>query len=77
MSALGQERTLRQARSMSAIPPKADIRQYECDVRLVSKADIRRGSSFSGFDSSTRVSSWLQMKTPALIRRGLLSGRMS
>src|SRR5260370_36707255 len=34
MSALGQEQTLRQPRSMSAIPPKADIRTDDRDVRF-------------------------------------------
>jgi hypothetical protein len=40
MSALGQERTLRQARPMSAIPPKADVRTDDQDVCFVPKADI-------------------------------------
>ena len=35
MSALGQERTLRGVRSMSALPPKADIDRDGCDVRFV------------------------------------------
>ena len=39
MSALGQKRTLRNVRSMSALPPIADIRLHECDVRFVPKAD--------------------------------------
>jgi hypothetical protein len=40
MSALGQKRTLRGVRPMSALPPKADIDQHGCDVRFVPKADI-------------------------------------
>ena len=41
MSALGQKRTLGPLRLMSALPPKADIRQRNCDVRFVPKADVR------------------------------------
>ena len=40
MSALGQKRTLRSARGMSALPPKADIGTQPRDVRFVPKADI-------------------------------------
>jgi hypothetical protein len=40
MSALGQKQTLKHVRSMSALPPKADIRQHGWDVRFVPKADI-------------------------------------
>jgi hypothetical protein len=29
-----------QGTTMSALPPKADIRQRDCDVRFVPKADI-------------------------------------
>jgi hypothetical protein len=39
MSALGQKRTLRNVRPMSAIPPKADIRERDWDVRFVPEAD--------------------------------------
>jgi hypothetical protein len=39
MSALGQKRTLRNVRSMSALPPKADIVQHGGNVRFVPKAD--------------------------------------
>src|SRR6516164_4143271 len=35
MSALGQKRTLGDFRLMSALPPKADMDQQRCDVRLV------------------------------------------
>ena len=40
MSALGQKRTLRHVRVMSALPPKADMDQSGCDVRFVPIADI-------------------------------------
>jgi hypothetical protein len=40
MSALGQKRTLRGVRSMSALPPKADIAERDRHVRFVPKADI-------------------------------------
>jgi hypothetical protein len=40
MSVLGQKQTLRLVQTMSALSPKADIRQHECDVRFGSKADI-------------------------------------
>jgi hypothetical protein len=40
MSALGQKRTLRLVRLMSALPPKADIHKSNWDVRFVPKADI-------------------------------------
>jgi len=39
MSALGHKRTFRNVRSMSALPPKADIVQHHRDVRFVPKAD--------------------------------------
>jgi hypothetical protein len=40
MSALGQKRTLRRARAVSALPPKADIVHGGGNVRFVPKADI-------------------------------------
>jgi hypothetical protein len=40
MSGLGQKRTLGRVRIMSAIPPKADMRQRNCDVRFGPLADI-------------------------------------
>jgi hypothetical protein len=40
MSALGQTRTLRLVRLMSALPPKADIVQHGGNVRFVPKADV-------------------------------------
>jgi len=38
MSALGQKRTFRNVRAMSALPPKADMDQHRCDVCFVPKA---------------------------------------
>jgi hypothetical protein len=40
VSALGQKRTSHHVRSMSALPPKADIRQGNRDVRFVPLADF-------------------------------------
>jgi hypothetical protein len=40
MSALGQKQTFRPPVAMSALPPKADIAEYDWDVRFVPKADI-------------------------------------
>jgi len=40
MSALGQKQTSRDVRPMSALPPKADIRRGQCDVRFVPLADM-------------------------------------
>jgi hypothetical protein len=37
---LGHKRTLRRLRTMSALPPKADIGTQSRNVRLVPKADI-------------------------------------
>ena len=39
MSALVQKQTLEKVRVMSALPPKADMVQHDCDVRFVPKAD--------------------------------------
>jgi len=39
MSALGQKRTSEHFRSMSALPPKADIGTQSWNVRFVPKAD--------------------------------------
>jgi len=44
MSALGQKRTLRRVCVMSALPPIADIRQRNRNVRFVPKVDERRCS---------------------------------
>jgi hypothetical protein len=40
MSALGQKRTFRNVRAMSAFPPKADIGTQPCDVGFVPEVDI-------------------------------------
>jgi hypothetical protein len=40
MSALGQKRTWRDQIAMSALPPTADIRQRDWDVRFVPEPDI-------------------------------------
>ena len=40
MSALGQKQTFTHLRPMSALPPKADMDEWGCDVRFVPKADI-------------------------------------
>jgi hypothetical protein len=42
MSALGQKQTFHDVPLMSALPPKADIRQRNCDVRFVPTADMGR-----------------------------------
>ena len=44
MSALGQKRTLRGVRPMSALPPKADIGTHSRDVCFVPEADERQCS---------------------------------
>ena len=40
MSALGQKRTSKHVRAMSALPPKADIHRRGRHVRFVPKADM-------------------------------------
>ena len=40
MSALGQKQTWRFEVVMSALPPKADIRRHECDVRCVPIGEV-------------------------------------
>jgi len=47
MSALGQKQTFGLRNAMSALPPKADIRGRDIDVRFVPKADIEVHSSTS------------------------------
>jgi hypothetical protein len=42
MSQMGQKWTLHSIRSMSALPPKADMDQHGRDVRFVPKADLTR-----------------------------------
>jgi len=40
MSALGHKQTFECVSAMSALPPKADIRQRDWNVRFVPKADM-------------------------------------
>ena len=40
MSALGQQRTFRVVRAMSALPPKAEIAQCRLDVHFVPEAEV-------------------------------------
>jgi hypothetical protein len=61
MSALGQKQTCGSEVTMSALPPKADIRQRDWDVRFVPIADISNLATFrqsrsqiSGIDRSAR-----------------------
>ena len=59
MSALGHKPTFRNVRSMSALPPKADIGTQLCDVRFVPKADIPDGRSMlDWFSGSTQNYGW-------------------
>jgi hypothetical protein len=44
MSALGQKQTLGMVRLMSALLPKADIADRDCNVRFVPEADIQHAS---------------------------------
>jgi hypothetical protein len=48
MSALGQKQTFVRFHAMSALPPKADIRQRSGHVRFVPKADISRFTQSPG-----------------------------
>ena len=43
MSAMSHKQTFPNGRPTSALPPKADIRQGDRDVRFVAKADIAFG----------------------------------
>src|SRR5215467_1162512 len=45
LSALGQKRTSKHVRVMSALPPKADIGTQSRDVRFVPNADYQRSIS--------------------------------
>jgi hypothetical protein len=54
MSALGHKRTSEHIRVMSALPPKADIRQSDWNVRFVPKADIPHCGRTSLFDYLVR-----------------------
>jgi len=56
MSALGQKQTSRSEIAMSALPPKADIAEYDWDVRFVPKADICTAAQISAIGSPRRQS---------------------
>jgi hypothetical protein len=47
MSALGQKQTLRRSNGMSALPPKADIRQRKWHVRFCARSGSRRNQSYA------------------------------
>ena len=56
MSLLGHKRTFRSFRPMSALPPKADIRQRNCDVRFVPFTTAGRGCVLNpNLPQSTRL----------------------
>jgi len=55
MSALGQQRTLKRLRPMSALPPKADIAECRFHVRFVPKADIRVPASIEACTAELRT----------------------
>src|SRR5262249_19522267 len=63
MSALGQKRTFRYLRPMSALPPKADIAERDWHVRFVPIADIRATPSAPG-QGKLRV--WLYQEIEAV-----------
>ena len=48
MSALGQKRTWRGVRPMSALPPTADMDQHARDLRFVPIAEVARQRDYSG-----------------------------
>src|SRR6516162_8629893 len=65
MSALGQKRTLAANRSMSALPPKADINGRSFDVCFVPEADIQeREPLFGVLRASSLLSSWAADRHP-------------
>jgi hypothetical protein len=58
MSVQGQKRTLKRLHPMSALPPKADIRHRDCDVRFVPLTDIgiaRRGLGVHQIDRTEKI----------------------
>ena len=55
MSPLGQKRTFHIVRSMSALPPKADIETQSRNVRFVPKADILRCSEECRYSITSSV----------------------
>jgi len=71
MSALGQERTFRHVRLVSAIPPKADIAESDQNARLVPKGDTWPCSKF-GEDSAhcgRKQAAWKRGHDPTNITR--------
>jgi len=59
MSDLGQKRTSAHVRSMSALPPKADIAAGQTNVRFVPKADIVSRFSSNHFDRRDATSGYV------------------
>jgi hypothetical protein len=59
MFALGQKQTSEGVWAMSALPPKVDMDQHDCDVRFVPKAGILHCSTERGYSitSSARARS--------------------
>src|SRR5215467_1809201 len=57
MSALGQKQTLGKAQLMSALPPKADIRRRECDLRQVPLSEVTAPISHAASSSSSAFAS--------------------
>ena len=71
MSALGQERTFRHVRLVSAIPPKAGIAESDQNARLVPKGDTWPCSKF-GEDSAhcgRKQAAWKRGHDPTNITR--------
>ena len=66
-SALGHKRTLGMVRLMSALPPKADMPEFEEHVRFVPKADIPLSASVY----AVRISPIENNQAPAAIRKML------
>jgi hypothetical protein len=70
-SALGHKRTWRHVRSMSALPPKADIRPGGSDVRLGPEADNRCHSITSSVElpmESSRPEQQMPKQARAILR---------
>jgi hypothetical protein len=86
MSALGQKRTFRTAIAMSALPPKADIRRRETNVRYGPIADISQRSAHDNFARHERKSGYanclvgdysIEIGCPTMMLRGDRVGRTS
>src|SRR5262249_15568203 len=79
MSALGQKRTLKLFRLMSALPPKADISRRELNVRFVPKADIVKArliASKIGADKSAGAGRRAAGGFPMRLPHGRATGAM-